>query len=78
MLQQITKIVQKRRKVSVNVTNNISGFLALSKCIYLWGGQHSHVKLYVYFKLDYKFGRECRRILFVVYCKTMQNNAKQA
>ena len=33
-------------------------YSGLHNCIYLGGGQHNHVKLYVYFKLDYKFGYE--------------------
>ena len=29
------------------------------------GGQHKHVKLYFYFKLDYKLGYQFRRVLFL-------------
>lgn len=68
----------KRRKVLVNVTNNISGFPALYNCIHLRGKQDSLLVMrcrkelgdirYICFKLDYKFGYEFRRILFVLHC----------
>ena len=46
----------------IYVTNNIF------RLVYRWGeGQHSHVKLYVYLKLDYKVGYEFRRILFLLF-----------
>ena len=43
-----------------------SGFYTI---VYSWGGggQHDHVKLFVYFKLDYKFGYEFRRVLFLLH-----------
>ena len=42
-------------------------FSGLYNWIYLGGGQHNRVKLYVYFKLDYKFGYEFRRVLFLLH-----------
>ena len=58
-----------RRKVLVKVTNNFW----FSSVVQVYtseaeGGQHSQVKLNVYFKLDYKFGYELRKILFVFHC----------
>ena len=43
-------------------------YIVAQVCIYIYlgRGQHSQVKLYVYLKLDYKYGNEFRRILFVL------------
>ena len=36
-------------------------------------GKHSHVKQYVYLKLDHKFGNEFRRMLLVLHKKNIFN-----
>ena len=49
----------------IYVTNSLSRFVQ----VYIsGGGQHNHVKLYVYFKLDNKFGYEFRRVLLPLHC----------
>ena len=51
-----------------NYTKIIYDNICYRKHIQLEGGQHVHVKLYVYFKLDYKFRYEFRRVLFLLHC----------